>query len=377
MQDVAILVVDDDDQIRGQAVRELTEALGPGHRILEANGGERALRLVREANPEIMLLDLSMLPVSGHDVLRTLGTESRLPYLQVIVFSNYATFMDLLRTMRAGVRDFIDKTRWEEELVQRVRIRVADVLARREALQLREELYNLAKITGHDIAQGGRTIMIGALLGELQHRVSDDREAVVLAERLRAHLDAIVEYGRDLGYYARALNIGQLAFDSRVHDLRAIIRHQLSLVPAEAQGIEIKMTLPEPLRVLGDDHMLNRLFNNLFENARKSLGSVETTRKTLSVEGTAASRGLVQVVVGDTGKGFSPDLLRDPFSVGGLAKSQWGDNQPKGTGLGLSYCHKVVTNHGGRILIHSTPGAGAQITLEFPACPDATAEVQV
>jgi signal transduction histidine kinase len=38
----------------------------------------------------------------------------------------------------------------------------------------------------------------------------------------------------------------------------------------------------------------------------------------------------------------------------------------KGTGLGLSIAYKIVTDHGGRIVVHSKPGVGTKFTVVFP-----------
>ena len=46
-----------------------------------------------------------------------------------------------------------------------------------------------------------------------------------------------------------------------------------------------------------------------------------------------------------------------------------GDCQPvegKGTGLGLSICHRIITEHGGRIYARSQPGEGARFIVDLP-----------
>ena len=63
-----ILIVDDEDGVRGMLVVVLRRA---GHRVLGANAGEAALRLLaREPGIELVITDLRMEPMDGLALLR-------------------------------------------------------------------------------------------------------------------------------------------------------------------------------------------------------------------------------------------------------------------------------------------------------------------
>jgi len=69
----------------------------------------------------------------------------------------------------------------------------------------------------------------------------------------------------------------------------------------------------------------------------------------------------VEIVVRDTGPGITPEVRRhlfDPFYSGRGAG--------RGLGLGLSKCWRIVTNHGGRVEVDSTPGEGTTVRLVLP-----------
>jgi polar amino acid transport system substrate-binding protein len=69
----------------------------------------------------------------------------------------------------------------------------------------------------------------------------------------------------------------------------------------------------------------------------------------------------VRFKIHDNGRGIQPhDLSQvlDPFFTTRLAEG--------GTGLGLSVAHGVVSDHGGRLEIESTPGEGCTVTFELP-----------
>ena len=66
------------------------------------------------------------------------------------------------------------------------------------------------------------------------------------------------------------------------------------------------------------------------------------------------------VEVEDSGSGIAPEHLEQIFDLYFTTKAE-------GTGLGLSLVQRIVTQHGGRVQVHSTPGAGSRFTLSFPA----------
>lgn len=69
----------------------------------------------------------------------------------------------------------------------------------------------------------------------------------------------------------------------------------------------------------------------------------------------------LRVVVCDNGPGIAPDQMSKLFSP--FVSSKKG----RGTGLGLPVSQKILTEHGGRIVVDSCPGQGSRFTLELPA----------
>jgi CheY-like chemotaxis protein len=79
----AILIVDDYAGARYLRSRLLAEA---GYEVIEASGGEEALRLAREALPALILLDVNLPDISGIDVCQRLKQEpltARIPIIQI------------------------------------------------------------------------------------------------------------------------------------------------------------------------------------------------------------------------------------------------------------------------------------------------------
>ena len=115
---VDVLVVDDNDDNR-LLVR--TYLANEGYAIREAANGERALDLVRESMPDVVLLDVQMPGLSGYEVcgrLRSMPHGSLVPIIMVTAMHEP---MDKVAAADVGADDFISKPFSKLELITRVR----------------------------------------------------------------------------------------------------------------------------------------------------------------------------------------------------------------------------------------------------------------
>lgn len=101
----SVLIVDDDPVIVQSLGRMLD---GLGH-IRFALNGQQALKLVREARPDIVLLDAEMPGMSGYEVCQTLKTDPALSDIPVIFITGHADDDSELKGLEAGAVDFIGK----------------------------------------------------------------------------------------------------------------------------------------------------------------------------------------------------------------------------------------------------------------------------
>ena len=120
--------------------------------------------------------------------------------------------------------------------------------------------------------------------------------------------------------------------------------------------IDIGISVPESLPIMGDHAGLSQVLMNLCTNASDAMPDGGTLRIEARRE---AHRALV--VVSDTGCGMDKETREkclDPFFTTKEVN--------KGTGLGLSTTYGIVKEHGGEIHVHSKVGQGTMFTLSFP-----------
>lgn len=110
-----VLVVDDDAQML-RAIRTALSARG--YEVLTAGTGENALALAAEESLDLLLLDLRLPGIEGHDVIRRLRAWSELP---VIVVSVQESQEEKVAALDAGADDYITKPFGMKELLARMR----------------------------------------------------------------------------------------------------------------------------------------------------------------------------------------------------------------------------------------------------------------
>jgi DNA-binding response OmpR family regulator len=110
-----LLLVEDDHELR-TALRLALE--DEGYRVVEAEGGDRGLRLFAADPPDLVLLDLRLPDIGGLEVCRRLRSTSIVP---VIVITAQTDTHDLVAGLEAGADDYVTKPIVPKALAARIR----------------------------------------------------------------------------------------------------------------------------------------------------------------------------------------------------------------------------------------------------------------
>ena len=112
-----ILIVDDDPRIREALVTGL-QLQWQDAEVLEAADGEAGLHQFFEANPDIVLLDITMPRMSGFEVLKEIRLVSEVP---VILLTARGEEMDQVRGLELGADDYLTKPIKHAALMARIK----------------------------------------------------------------------------------------------------------------------------------------------------------------------------------------------------------------------------------------------------------------
>jgi two-component system KDP operon response regulator KdpE len=203
-----VLVVDDEPPIRKLLRMGLSTQ---GYEILEAPNGKTALKLV-EQNPDLVILDLGLPDIEGHDLLRMIrGRNEGVP---IVVLSSRGDEAGKVLALDLGADDYVTKPFGMNELLARIRMalrhqlqvhgerpifRTGDLsvdLVRRivkvgdREVKLSPKEYELLRLL---VQHAGKVLTHKLLIGELWDETVDAQYLRVYVGQLRKKIEADFE----------------------------------------------------------------------------------------------------------------------------------------------------------------------------------------
>jgi DNA-binding NarL/FixJ family response regulator len=113
------IVVAEDHHIIRQGICRLLEDMGEIQVIGEADNGADAIRLTRELQPDVLVLDISMPQMDGIEVLKEIKGYNPRP--KVVILSIHADLALVEKTLELGALGYVLKQSVSEELLDAVR----------------------------------------------------------------------------------------------------------------------------------------------------------------------------------------------------------------------------------------------------------------
>ena len=201
-----VLVIDDEPPIR----KLLRVGLSAhGYQTVEASSGRSALELLREQPPDLVILDLGLPDMQGHELLRTM--RARNDKVPIVVLSSRDDETGKVQALDAGADDYVTKPFGMDELLARMRaalrhqlqthgerpiFRVGDLsvdLVRRivkigdREIKLSPKEYELLRLL---VQHAGKVLTHKFLLNQLWSDLTDAQYLRVYVRQLRQKIEA-------------------------------------------------------------------------------------------------------------------------------------------------------------------------------------------
>lgn len=114
-----ILLIEDEEILIKLLEKKL---LVEGYDVALAYNGEEGLKMMREARPDLILLDIVMPKKGGFDVMEEMQKDKELKKIPIIIISNSGQPFELDRAKKLGAKDWLVKTEFDpQEVIKKVK----------------------------------------------------------------------------------------------------------------------------------------------------------------------------------------------------------------------------------------------------------------
>src|SRR5579862_1040251 len=230
-----------------------------------------------------------------------------------------------------------------ERLVQAERVAAWREVARRIAHELKNPLFPL-QLTVENLVRARQQ------MPEQFDEIFRESSRTLLAEisNLKRIIAKFSDFSKTPQPQMNAVRVNEV-----IGGVLQLFQAQLENAGAAKISCETRLD-PHLAAVAGDAELLHQAISNLVLNAIDAMPQGGT----LTVS-TRNHDGKVLIEVADTGVGLTPEQRERIFTP-------YYTSKPHGTGLGLAIVQSIVSDHGGRIRVHSEAGTGTTLVIELP-----------
>ncbi len=373
-----ILLVDDEKDVRDMLHLSLSAM---GYDVLDAEDGIEALRLFKDSRPQIVLTDIKMPSMDGIELLQAVKRED--PNTEVIMITGHGDMDLAIKSIQHEATDFVAKPVNLEVLKIALRRAQDKAITRR---QLREYTENLEKLVREKTELQNHLSSLGLMISSISHGMKGlltgldggmyklnsgiaKKDHGRIEEGLNAvktNMERIRKMILDIIYYAKERDLlwDQVDILKFADDVSTVFESKMA-----SQNIEFVKAFDSELGKgeFDDEHMHSALIN-LLENAVDACTKDKSKESHRIVFGVKSQGNHLVFEVSDDGIGMDAETLEKIFTPFFSSKGN------KGTGLGLFIANKIIAQHGGKIVVKSTPARGSHFTVRIPKTPPESAK---
>lgn len=365
--DFTVLIVDDVDANVLLLKLLISKA---GYKTLTAYNGKDAIDIVLNHNPDLILLDIMMPVMDGHQVAKILKETPERAEIPIIFLSALNSTEDIVQGFKLGAADYVSKPFNKDELLTRINHQVSLIAAKRTISRQTEELKKtilgrdkLYSVIAHDLRSpiaSIRMVMEVLINGISKESIDSDMyDLLIMANRLTDDsftlLDNLLKWtksqtGRLNSVFQDDVDIMNLV-TGVVEVLRGV---------AKLKNINIELTGSTERIARLDIDMAKTALRNLLSNAIKFSFDGSEIEVKISEE-----ENRVVIDVKDYGAGISQEKQELLFKTDTHFTS-FGTGNEEGSGLGLLLCNEFVRRNGGKLWFVSEEGKGSTFSFDIP-----------
>ena len=354
-----ILIIEDDKPILESIEDYLQEE---GYECLTATRGTEGINIAKKELPDIILCDIKMPGLSGHQVLKELRGNTRTSSIPFIFLSALVDQQDLRTGMVLGADDYITKPFQPEDLLGSIETRLEKYAILRKRMEDIKDSISLS--LPHELQTPLVTIMGYADM--LTDKFSDNSDSEAL-EFSKAILEAGLRLNRLIKNFIFYEKLKQLSTDKKLIDqkkgnsnITPDLIHKSANKVAERYERKIDLLInAKQAKVNLPEDYFSTLFEELLDNAFKfsERGTEVSVKSKLNEK-------FYELTITDEGRGMTKEQIS---AIGAYLQFERDKYEQQGLGLGLTISMKIAELFGGELNIKSEYGKRTEIVARFPS----------
>ena len=332
-----------------------------------AKDGETCLKMVNEHQPDVILLDVMMPHMDGHEVCERLQEKDETWSIPVIFIIANTSKEEKLEGLGVGAVDYITKPIDIDETVARVNTQLRFLDVNRGNMELTKRLAEVRRNATIGAITQGITHNVNNLLGvvvgyldliktdltneELVHR------GIAVIDKTVAKMTSIVKQLNRLASETH-IAVGELVLDDFLETAVKRFKEEHNI-----DFLEVTMSNPS-LKLQVNRETFDDILSRLMENARESYQRFESEDLTIKVETDVVTWDgleMLRIQIADEGKGVSENIRDNIFEPFVTIKAGIE------CGMRLTVSQHSIRSLGGQIEVNPNPaGQGTISTIYHP-----------
>lgn len=391
------LLIADDEVLFLNMLGEILKRSGYAPELVSS--GDKAIARIEDEKFDVILSDIRMPGATGLEVLN--AAKKKDPDTQVIMISAYGDTENVIKALRLGATDFIQKPVEIPAIIPNIIERASE---KKTLLRQNKELVDSLKNRTGELESALSTIkkqqeqlvhderlkVLGTMAAGMAHEINNPLAFISVniqtlekyMKKVREKLDELgstadynewVDSGFEgilSGVYRGVSRISQITMALRtfsrkgtgVHNdvlIKDCVDDAIRIISPRLKDVDLVLNISETTNTIkANQQNLVHAIMNFIQNACDAMES--TDKKTLTVT-TTDNKDEQILIVSDTGIGIRDEDKNRIFELFYTTKPVG-----KGTGLGLSIALGVIEESGGVISIDSEYGRGTAIKVTWP-----------
>ncbi|MGD9412916.1 MAG: hybrid sensor histidine kinase/response regulator [Desulfobacterales bacterium] len=365
-----ILLVDDEKDIREILHLSLADM---GYQVLEAEDGNKALRIFQKAQPAIVMTDIKMPNMDGIELLQQIKREN--PETEVIMITGHGDMDLAIKSLKYEATDFITKP-INVNVLEIALKRACDRIITRQ--QLKEYTESLEILIREKTELQDHLSSLGLMISSISHGIKGlltglDGGMYMLEQGFAKGNQGEIEEGweivKQMVERIRKMVL-DILFYAKERDMRWERIDALSFAEEVAKVVEPKIKSAGIAFEKNFDLKIGELeinagyvhsaLLNILDNAADACARDNSKQKHKITFEVKQDKGHIIFDIADNGIGMDDETRAKIFTPFFSLKGE------KGTGLGLFISNKIIQQHGGEIIVKSKLGQGTRFGVKIP-----------